>query len=64
MRRLMRPQEDSMTSPRTMTYAQLEDRIRRSERAVRRAMFDGRYADARRHEDRAWQLQREMERRQ
>ena len=53
-----------MTSPRTMTEAQLSDRIRRSERAMRRAYFDGRYAAAKRHEDRAWQLQREMERRQ
>ena len=52
-----------MTSPRTMTKSQLADRIRRSERAMRRAYCDGRYADGKRHEYRVWQLEREMERR-
>lgn len=48
-------------NPKNLTVAQIEDRIRRSERAVRTANFNGRYADARRHEKRAYALRCELE---
>lgn len=50
-----------MSDPKKMTVAQIEDRIRRAERGVRTANFNGRYADARRHEQRAHALRLELE---
>ena len=50
-------------NPSQMTIAQIEYRIAQANRAMRNANFNGRYADARRHEKREHQLVRELERR-
>lgn len=60
--RCPKPKDETM-NPSQMTIAQIKYRIAQANRAMRNANFDGRYADARRHEKREHQLVRELERR-